>query len=58
MNCQTSFIEGLKSTLIFFPGHILACNIFYELEKVCTSIVAQDSEGMKTAMLSFDFNSI
>ena len=30
---------------IFSSAHMLACNIFYELEKVCTSIIAQDENG-------------
>ena len=38
---------------MFISAHALACNIFYELEKVCTSIVAQDENG-KISYVKFD----
>ena len=38
-------ITGIAEALDVPVGDILACNIFYELEKFCTSIVTQDEQG-------------
>lgn len=38
-------IIGIAKALDLPLGDILACNIFYELEKMCTSIILRDPEG-------------
>eukprot|EP00111_Clytia_hemisphaerica_P010805 TCONS_00031601-protein len=38
-------IIGIAKAIDMPLAHILACNIFYELEKVCTSIIAEDEKG-------------
>ncbi|XP_002166472.3 acid ceramidase isoform X1 [Hydra vulgaris] len=38
-------IIGIAKTLQMPIGDIMACNIFYELEKLCTSIITSDDQG-------------